>query len=185
MPADIAELVERNKNHASNHTPIPTIEEMMRSQGPPGVMIGISHSARPYASFFSCMDPRVVPEDIFELKKDAFTIRNIAGHPQSVMNEILTIDAFIPLKEILVLHHTDCGATHFTDDAVRAKLMERLPENKEFGTMSFGAIADLDQSVREDVNFLRTSPLITEELAKQTRGFLYDIETGELREIKV
>jgi carbonic anhydrase len=57
------------------------------------------------------------------------------------INDILALDEFVKINDILVVHHTDCGTTHFKDPLIREGLKARLPEKeKEIDGMSFGAI---------------------------------------------
>lgn len=126
-PPTVAELVQRNEKHVATHQPLPTFPEMT---DPPKIMI------------VSCSDPRVVPEQIFGLNLgEAAVIRVIAGHPQNAMNDILAIDAFVKFSDIVVVHHTDCGATYFTEDMIRTDLKSRCPHDKNIDLITFGAVS--------------------------------------------
>lgn len=82
----------------------------------------------------------------------------------------------------MIIHHTDCGTTHFTNEQVRGVVIARDPEAK-VENVDYGEIDDLPKSVVRDVKFLKGSKLVRSELKEKIRGFLYDIETGELCEI--
>jgi carbonic anhydrase len=126
-PPTVAELVQRNEKHVATHQPLPTFPEMT---DPPKIMI------------VSCADPRVVPEQIFGLNLgEAVVIRVIAGHPQNAMNDILALDAFAKFSDIVVVHHTDCGSTYFTEDLIRTDLKSRCPHDKNIDSITFGAVS--------------------------------------------
>jgi len=82
---------------------------------------------------------------------------------------------------------TDCGATYFTDEKIRTELKRRDPTNVDVDLLSFGEIdltgSSHEQSLRNDLEFLKTSRYIRKELAERTKGFLYDIKTGEVHEV--
>lgn len=132
----------------------------------------------------TCADPRCVPESFLATTPadGLVTFRNVGGHitPQ-VITDILALDGFMGITGILVVHHTDCGTTHFKDAAIREGLKARVPSRAaEIEGMGFGAIEDLPQSVRDDIAKLRSSPLVREELKGEVYGFVYDIKTGAL-----
>jgi carbonic anhydrase len=80
----------------------------------------------------------------------------------------------------LIVHHTDCGSLHYTSDEVRETLKQRDPELKGLEHDHFGAIADLEQSVKNDVASLRDLKVMREELKPAVQGFVYDIKNGKL-----
>ena len=130
-PVTVTELVARNEKHVATHAPLPTFPEMKTLKlDPVKVMI------------VSCADPRVFPEQIFGLYPgEAVVIRVIAGHPQNAMNDILALDAFLKLSDIIVVHHTDCGSTYFTEDLIRTEIKSRCPHDKGIDTITFGAVS--------------------------------------------
>ena len=67
--------------------------------------------------------------------------RNVGGHVSHSINDILALDGFVKINDILVVHHTDCGTTQFKDPLIREGLKARLPElEKEIEGIVFGAI---------------------------------------------
>jgi hypothetical protein len=109
----------------------------------------------------TCADPRCNPADYLGLKPGGkssenritylvqylttlleltITIRNVCGHVKPNLNDILALDIAIGVEEILVVHHNDCGATHFKEDQVREALRARDPGNKDLDSAVFGAI---------------------------------------------
>ena len=93
---------------------------------------------------------------------------------------MLFFSRLLGTSAIAVVHHTDCGMLTFENEDVHAKVREDLgADASEIDFMPFG---DLEQSVRDDVEFLRQSPLIAEET--EIRGFVYDVETRRLTEVE-
>ncbi|MCS6841139.1 MAG: carbonic anhydrase, partial [Roseiflexus sp.] len=82
-------------------------------------------------------------------------------------------------REIVVLHHTDCGMLTFTNEQLAAKIASELGVNVE--GQDFLPFADLEQSVRDDVAFLRNSPLIPKDIP--ISGAIYDVRTGRVHEV--
>jgi carbonic anhydrase len=77
----------------------------------------------------------------------------------------------------------DCGQTHVLDDEVRRAVTTRRPElADEVESMEFGEITDMEGSVLEDMTLLKTSPLLPADL--EVLGYVLDLETGLLREVK-
>ncbi|OKL58115.1 hypothetical protein UA08_06702 [Talaromyces atroroseus] len=181
MPPTVAELVGRNNKTLTTHIPALSFKENAEAGiGPPRVVI------------ISCVDPRVTPEKYFRLNPmEALVFRNIAGHPQSCWKDIATLDTFLieffknsGLEQLIVVHHTDCGSTVFTNDMIRQGLRKRLPESREIAEMDFGAVStSIEQSVRDDLAWLETTPFIRKELADSATGFVYDIKSGKLHQV--
>jgi carbonic anhydrase len=75
----------------------------------------------------SCADPRCDPSYLFALKPgEAIVFRNMGGRVRSLLGDIVAMDALVGLKHLLVIHHTDCGATFEPAEAVRQGL-NKLP----------------------------------------------------------
>ncbi|KAK5073283.1 hypothetical protein LTR70_010419 [Exophiala xenobiotica] len=99
---------------------------------------------------------------------------------------ILDLDGMIPIKTILIIHHTDCGMTHQTDEAVRTRCKAKAatPElAAELDDMEFGEITDMDESLRHDVALVKekVGPYLSPDL--QVCGYRYDIKTGKLHAV--
>ncbi|KAF9520622.1 hypothetical protein BS47DRAFT_1335807 [Hydnum rufescens UP504] len=133
----------------------------------------------------SCMDPRILPSPARVLGLPAgaaFTVRNAGGRAAEAIRSIVVAQQLLTVKEIRVLHHTDCGLTKFRDDDLRAKLIADPPKpdvpiTAAVQSLSFLAFDDLKQSVLDDVAFLKEHPLV---LAKsKVSGWIYDVYTGE------
>jgi len=167
-------LLERNKHFNTPLSPpvLSDVRKKIRGSGVGGLVI------------LSCSDPRVIPEQYFEMGRgEAAIIRNAGGRASDAIRSICTLDAIVELGTIIVVHHTDCGTSLVLDEEVRETLKARAPEHaEEINKMKFGEITDVDESVREDVELLRSSPFIS----KNTNilGFNLDIKTGLLAEVK-
>lgn len=127
----------------------------------------------------ACMDSRL---DVFAAlgldQGEAHVLRNAGGVITDDMIRSLAVSQMrLGTREILLIHHTDCGMEKVTDDGFRAELQELSGMAPSFAIESF---TDLDENVRQSIRRLRNSPFIPHRDA--IRGFVYDVDTGELRE---
>jgi carbonic anhydrase len=81
-------------------------------------------------------------------------------------------------EEIILIHHTDCGMLTFTDDEFKRSVQEDTGIKPEWAAEAF---TDLDEDVRQSVARIKASPFIPRKDA--VRGFVYEVETGRLREV--
>lgn len=127
----------------------------------------------------ACMDARLDPARVLGLEEgDAHVIRNAGGRAADALRSLVISQQLLGTREVVVVHHTDCGMLTFTDEQLRAKLRDGLGQQT---TTEFLAFSDLDQSVRDDVEAIRRSPLLLPELP--VSGFVYDVKTGRLRKV--
>ena len=82
-------------------------------------------------------------------------------------------------REIVVLHHTDCGAQTFQNESFQEHLKHEL--GVDVSDQDFLPFQDVEESVREDMQLLRESPLIPDDVA--ISGAVYDVDTGSMREV--
>ena len=110
-------------------------------------------------------------------------VRNIGGRTARAITDIVGLDAVFGIKQVMVLHHTDCGMTHGTEEGMREVTKGRVPEryHGEIDDWKFGSFTDVRQSVVDDMKVLKDSPFIREETV--IRGFVFDIEDGRMEEI--
>ncbi|KAL6722050.1 hypothetical protein ACLMJK_001155 [Lecanora helva] len=159
---------------AKNHQPLPYISEFKA--------LGY---VTPKALIITCVDPRNVPEKYLGLgATDASVIKNVCGHVGLAMNSILALDHLLKFEELMIIHHTDCGALLFTDADVRATVQARVPGNNSIDSMEFGGITEVAQSVKDDLAVLGKSSLIRKELKERASGYVFDIKTGLLTAVK-
>ncbi len=128
----------------------------------------------------ACMDARLHPEKALGIDiGDAHVIRNAGGRAQDALRSLVISQQLLGTREIVVLHHTDCGMLTFTNEQLAAKIASELGVNVE--GQDFLPFADLEQSVRDDVAFLRNSPLIPKDIP--ISGAIYDVRTGRVHEV--
>ena len=137
---------------------------------------------RRHVAIVTCMDARLLPSRILGLDiGDAHIIRNAGGRAREALRSLVISQRLLGTNEVAVIHHTDCGMMTFTNEALRAKVREELGADAD--DIDFLPFTDLEQSVREDVAFLKSSPVIPDDVV--IRGFVYDVRTGKLREVDV
>lgn len=134
----------------------------------------------------ACGDSRVDPAHVLGLELgDAVVIRNNGGRvTPAVVQEIAAL-AFVVAEmdgdepgpfELVIMQHTQCGAERFADPGLRCALKERIGVD-----VSSSAITDHEQSLREDVERLRSAPEVPGYIV--VSGFIYDVQSGSIREV--
>lgn len=116
---------------------------------------------------------------------DAVMIRNAGGRAFDALRTIAVLGRIGNPGTIAVLHHTDCGMTHFTDAAIKEHLYTISPDAGEDieGIKRYGEIiGPIEGSIKEDVALLRSSPFIKKGV--QIVGLKYDVFSGKLEEIE-
>lgn len=129
----------------------------------------------------TCMDARLHPEKFLGLELgDAHVIRNAGGRvSEDAIRSLVISERLLGTEEILVVHHTECGMLTFTNEDLTAKIKEDL--GVDATGRDFLPFSDLEQSVRDDVERLRNSDLIPDDI--YISGAIYDVKSGELREV--
>jgi carbonic anhydrase len=137
------------------------------------------HPARKLA-VVTCMDSRF---DVFAAlglrQGEAHVLRNAGGVITDDMIRSLAISQRrLGTEEVMLIHHTDCGLESITDDGFRAELQEATGMAPSFAIESY---TDVDDNVRQSIARVRTSPFLLHR--DRVRGFVYDVDTGLLREV--
>lgn len=129
-----------------------------------------------------CMDARLDVYRILGLNEgEAHVIRNAGGVVTDDEIRSLTISQrLLGTKEIILIHHTDCGMLTFTDDGFKAQIQEATGIKPEWAAEAF---ADLDEDVKQSVARIKASPFVPEK--DSIRGFVFDVATGALNEVAV
>jgi carbonic anhydrase len=127
----------------------------------------------------ACMDARLIPTKVLGLQEgDAHVIRNAGGVVTDDTIRSLAISQHkLGTEEIILIHHTDCGMLTFRDDEFRDELQEETGEKPTWAAESF---TDLERDLRQSMQRIRSSPFVPN---KNVRGFVYEVETGRLREV--
>jgi carbonic anhydrase len=128
----------------------------------------------------TCMDARLAPMRLLGLREgDAHVIRNAGGVVSDDAIRSLAISQnLLGTEEIVVIQHTGCGMLTPSDDHMRRKIMEAVGEEPGWPLHTF---SDLEASVLESVDRIRSSRFVPH--VHSIRGFVYEVETGRLREV--
>ena len=134
-----------------------------------------------HVAVLACMDARLDVHDLLGLDEgDAHVIRNAGGVVSDDAIRSLAISQnLLGTEEIILIHHTDCGMLTFTDDDFKAIIQEETGLEPAWAAESF---TDLDEDVRQSIARIRSSPFVPH--ADQVRGFVFDVATGSLAEVR-
>ncbi len=157
------ELVAANATYAAtfNHGDLPL---------PPSRQVAI----------LACMDARLDPARVLGLNEgDAHVIRNAGGVASEDAIRSLTISQrLLGTREIVVIHHTDCGMETFADDDLKAAIIAETGQRPAF---AFEAFPDASADVTQTIRRIRSNPFVPH--TDNIRGFVYDVRTGTLQEV--
>jgi carbonic anhydrase len=128
----------------------------------------------------ACMDARLNPYALLGLREgDANIIRNAGGVvTDDEIRSLAISQRLLGTEEIILIHHTDCGMLTFTDDEFKRSVQNDVGIKPEWAAEAF---ADLDEDVRQSIARIQASPFIPRK--DSVRGFVYEVETGRLREV--
>ena len=126
------------------------------------------------------MDARLDVYRVLGLEEgDAHVIRNAGGVvSDDAVRSLIISQRFLGTREIMLIHHTDCGMMTFRDDAAKDEIEAETGLRPSFALESF---RDLEQAVRQSIARIKASPFVPSK--DQVRGFIYDYETGRLNEV--
>jgi len=129
----------------------------------------------------ACMDARL---DVYRLlglqEGEAHVIRNAGGVVTDDAIRSLTISQrLLGTTEVVLVHHTDCGMLTFTDDVFKADIESDTGIKPHWSAEAF---SDLEQDVRQSIARIKTSPFVPNK--DSVRGFVFDVGTGKLTEVK-
>jgi carbonic anhydrase len=130
----------------------------------------------------TCMDSRL---DVFGAlglgEGEAHVLRNAGGViTDDVIRSLALSQRKLGTREVMLIHHTDCGLEKVSDDGFRAELQEATGVAPAFAIESF---SDVDANVRQSVRRVRRSNFVPHR--EVVRGFVYDVDLHRLREIEV
>ncbi len=129
----------------------------------------------------ACMDARLDVYGILGLGQgESHVIRNAGGVvTDDEIRSLAISQRLLGTKEIILIHHTDCGMLTFTDDDFKAGIQAETGIKPEWAAEAF---PDLDEDVRQSIKRIKNSPFIPHTDA--VRGFVFDVATGQLNEVK-
>jgi carbonic anhydrase len=162
----IDKALEANRNYAKNYDPT------------------LGKRPAPKIAVVTCMDPRLSDlSGILGLPQaDIDVIRS--GGPavtEDVLAELIVSNRVLGTTEILLLNHTGCGFTTFTDEDMNAKLRAATGDASP-APMRFFSYKDPEENTRQQIKKVRAHPWIAKDVP--VRGVIFDVDTGRLREIK-
>ncbi len=128
----------------------------------------------------ACMDARLDVHKILGLEEgDAHVIRNAGGViTDDEVRSLAISQRLLGTREIILIHHTDCGMLTFSDDELKQQIQDEVGVKPHFSLESF---SDLEEDVRQSIRRIQSSPFIPHK--DSVRGFIYEVETGRLREV--
>jgi carbonic anhydrase len=136
-----------------------------------------------HLAIVACMDARLTVEQFSGLKTgDAHIIRNAGGVvTDDVIRSLLISHYLLGTNEWIIVEHTGCGMLTFKDEDLLARL------EKETGAVAhapshFHTFSDLETNLRRQIAKVRDHPWVPKEIP--VRGFIYDVSTGRLNEVK-
>ena len=128
----------------------------------------------------ACMDARLNPHALLGLEEgDAHVIRNAGGViTDDEIRSLAISQRLLGTEEIMLIHHTDCGMLTFKDDDLRRQIQDETGVKPEWAAEAFD---DLEEDVRQSIARIEASPFIPKK--DKIRGFVYEVETGRVREV--
>ena len=128
----------------------------------------------------ACMDARLNVYALLGLREgEAHVIRNAGGVvSDDVLRSLVISQRLLGTREVILVHHTDCGMLTFTDDAVKADIEADVGLRPHFALEAF---SDLEQDIRQSIARIKASPFVPNK--DSIRGFVYDVRSGALQEV--
>jgi len=157
------QYLENNKAYAANFKgPLPL---------PPAKQIAV----------LACMDARINVYGVLGIQEgESHVIRNAGGVvTDDEIRSLAISQRLLGTKEIVLIHHTDCGMLTFTDDGFKKSIQDELGIKPAWSAESF---TNLDEDLRQSIARINQSPFIPHK--ESVRGFVFDVATGLLREVK-
>jgi carbonic anhydrase len=141
---------------------------------------GLSPRPARHVAVVACMDSRMNIFAMLGLRDgEAHVIRNAGGVVTDDVVRSLTISQrLLGTREIMLIHHTDCGMQKTTEDGFKSAIEAETGIRPPWAVESF---SDAAQDIRQSIGRLKTSPFIEHKDA--IRGYIFDVETGKLNEV--
>jgi carbonic anhydrase len=134
-----------------------------------------------HIAIVACMDARLNVYGLLGLGAgEAHVIRNAGGViTDDEIRSLAISQRLLGTREIMLIHHTDCGMLTFTDDAFKKSIQDETGIKPAWSAESFG---DLNEDVRQSIARIKASPFVPHK--DSIRGFVFDVATGRLNEVK-
>jgi carbonic anhydrase len=135
-----------------------------------------------HVAVLACMDARLDVHKILGLEEgEAHVIRNAGGvATDDAIRSLVISQRLLGTTEIILIHHTDCGMLTFKDDDLKAKIQDEVGIKPQFALEAFG---DLEDDVEQSIARIKASPFVPNKTS--VRGFVYDVRSGRLDEVRV
>jgi carbonic anhydrase len=133
-----------------------------------------------HVAVVACMDARLDVYRILGIQAgEAHVIRNAGGViTDDEIRSLAISQRLLGTKEIILIHHTDCGMLTFTDDDFKRSIQDETGIKPAWSAESF---SDLEEDVRQSLRRIDNSPFVTKH--ESLRGFIFDVATGKLNEV--
>ncbi len=161
------------------------IDELLRNNETYAASFDKGHLGMPptkKVAVVACMDARLQPNRILGLGDgEAHVIRNAGGVvTDDEIRSLAISQRLLGTKEIILIHHTDCGMLTFTDDEFKRAIQDDTGIKPEWAAEAF---PDLEEDVRQSLRRIEASPFVTKH--ESLRGFIFDVGTGRLDEVEL
>jgi carbonic anhydrase len=133
-----------------------------------------------HVAIVTCMDSRIDMFRIFGLDSGyAHILRNAGGLvTDDMLRSLVLSQRLLQTREIVLMHHTNCGLHGTDEDALRATIQA---ETGDVPAYEFGAFKDVDEAVRNALKRVVEHPFLPHR--DHVRGFVYEVESGRVREV--
>ena len=133
-----------------------------------------------HVAVVACMDARLDVYRILGLRDgEAHVIRNAGGVvTDDEIRSLAISQRLLGTREIILIHHTDCGMLTFTDDEFKRSIQDEIGIKPEWAAEAF---PDVEEDVRQSLRRIEASPFVTRH--ESLRGFVFDVATGRLTEV--
>ncbi|KAJ6626858.1 carbonic anhydrase [Mycena sp. CBHHK59/15] len=159
-------------------------EKMTTSEETPQMPIALPPTKR--LAIVTCMDARINPFTQLGLSEgEAHIIRNAGGMAKDALRSLIISQRLLGTREIAVYHHTGCGMVTFRGSDLKRIVEEANPGDsaaaQQVESIDFLEFDDLEESVKNDVDFLKASPMILK--GTKITGWIHHVETGKATQV--
>jgi carbonic anhydrase len=117
--------------------------------------------------------------------RECLVLRNVGGRIASSATDIAALDSFFRIDQIIMIHHSNCGASHTTKEKALQNTREKRPDTTDFSDFEarIPIKEDNHNSVIEDLHQIRSYGFLRKDLIENVHGFWLDVETGLLTRV--